>query len=78
MNNTNVKIELTVDEVKGIMRKAVHEINNKGYKPGQRREDIWGLFWALLDKRLGRETTLEEYYAYGDLPGVEELMLSSD
>lgn len=78
MNNKSIKIELSVDEVKGIMRKAVHEINNKGYKPGQRREDIWGLFWSLLDKRLGRETTLEEYYAYGNLPGVEELMLISD
>lgn len=78
MSNKSIKIELSVDEVKGIMRKAVHEINNKGYKPGQRREDIWGLFWSLLDKRLGRETTLEEYYAYGNLPGVEELMVISD
>lgn len=74
MNNTNVKIELTVDEVKDIMRKATRKVDSTGFKPGERCEDIWGWFWTLLDKRLGRETTLQEYYAYGNLPGVEDVM----
>lgn len=74
MNNKNIKIELTVDEVKNIMINAARKVDSIGFKRGHRREDIWGWFWTMLDERLGRETTIEEYYAYGNLPGVEEMM----
>ena len=40
MSNTNVKIELTVDEVKDIMRKATRKVDSTGFKPGERCEDF--------------------------------------
>lgn len=75
MNTNEIKIELSIDEIKKLMRKARAKVdNNYAYVPGTRREEIWGWFWAYLDKRLGRELSLKEFYAYSNQPGVEELV----
>ena len=75
MDTTEIKIELSLEEIKKIMRKARNKVdNNYAYVPGTRRDEIWGWFWAYLDKRLGRKLTLKEFYAYSNQPGVEELV----
>ena len=74
--NPEINIELRPDDVKNIMCKARDRVDRSAYKPGSRREKIWGWFWKYLEKRLGRELTLDEFYAYSNIPGVKELIFN--